>query len=173
MIDRILIAFGTMTGATRGVAETVAETLRAYGADVTVQRAREVGDVGAYRAVLIGAPVYAGQLSGEVRRFVRRHRKALTAVPMAGFVVCLAAADDKEENRQLIQGYVGKLNQLAPEAKLVDVGVFAGAVLTDTPEYARLFPLLKIPVGGMAKSTPDHRNWEAIRRWAETVYGKL
>jgi hypothetical protein len=32
---------------------------------------------------------------------------------------------------------------------------------------------MKIPIGGMASSTPDHRDWDAIRVWAEALYGKL
>jgi hypothetical protein len=55
----------------------------------------------------------------------------------------------------------------------VDEALFAGAVLGDTPEFKRLFPLLKIPVKAMAESTPDHRDWEAIRAWAVALRPRL
>jgi menaquinone-dependent protoporphyrinogen oxidase len=109
----------------------------------------------------------------EVRRFVARHRKALAERPVAMFCVCLTMKEDTEENRRTAMGYIEKLRAAAPEVEPVDVGLFAGAVLSDTEEYRRLFPLLKIPIGGMAESEPDHRDWEAIRAWAEGLRPKL
>ena len=54
----------------------------------------------------------------------------------------------------------------------MDVGLLGGAVLADTPEFKRLFPLLKIPVKAMAEQ-PDGRAWEAVRVWAKGLKSKL
>jgi len=87
--------------------------------------------------------------------------------------VCLAVTDATEESRTAMDGYIHKMRQIAPEiSPLVDVRLFGGAVLLDTPEFKHLFPLLKAPVKALA-AKPDHRDWDAIRGWTKLLEPKL
>ncbi len=124
-------------------------------------------DLGPYRAVVVGTSVHMGRLPGEIPRFVKRHRKALSRVPVAYFVVCMTMMEDTPEKRKETLAYLDPLRRAAPEVEPVDTGLFAGALLTDTEEFERLFFALKFAVRATAEEVSDQRDWDAIRSWAE------
>jgi menaquinone-dependent protoporphyrinogen oxidase len=102
----------------------------------------------------------------DARRFLSRHRKALTELPVA--VLALGPVHDpydEEEwrnSRAQLDRELAKYSWFAP----VDVEIFGG----------RFDPaLLRFPINLFAGSEPasDIRDWAAIRAWASELASKL
>ncbi len=162
MSDKVLIAYGSHAGSTAEVADAIANTISKNGTVVDVKPASVVKSMDNYRMVILGSNVRAGQLAGDVKKFIKQFKAELQKMPVAVFVVCMAMEDDTPEKRIIADGY---LNQFRKELKPVRTGAFAGKM-----EYAKLsfFPRLVIKRIVKVKEG-DKMDWDAIRAWAEEL----
>ncbi len=152
----ILVAYATKRGSTREVAESVAETLRESGFAVDLQPAAMIDSLRHYDGVVLGTALYMGRPHPDARRFLKRHRAALTALPTAVFAMGPGRLVDKDidGSRRQLERELGKV----PEIEPVTTTIFGGAV---DPEQ------LSFPFNHMPAS--DARDWDAIHGWAEEV----
>ena len=164
MEDGILVAYATQAGSTGEVAEAVGEALREDNTPVDVRRAKEVSDVSAYRAVVLGTGIRAGRVYREAVGFLQRHQDALSKVPVAYFVVCMTMQDDTEENRRVVEAYLDPVREKVPQVRPVDVGLFGGVM-----NFKVLPLLLRLLVKVMKSPEGDFRDWEAVREWATSL----
>lgn len=151
MGERILVAFATKHGSTREVAEAIAATLRERGLEADVQTAAKVKDVDGYRLVVLGAPLYTGKWHKDAHRFLRRHRSALEARPVAVFALGPRKPPSEgtwPRSQEQLDGALAKHPWLAPAATALFGGV-------DPPKKG--------------KERRDQRDWEAIARWVSEI----
>lgn len=149
----VLVAYGSKHGATREIAEAIAETFGADGLDAHVESALTADPRGA-RAVIVGAALYTGKVHPHAVRFLERYEGVLAERPLAVFASgprTLEPEDVTTSLRQLRSG----LSAAAPRLRPVSLTIFGGAI---DPHR------LRWPLSRMQAS--DARDWEAIRAWA-------
>jgi menaquinone-dependent protoporphyrinogen oxidase len=166
MNDKILVTYASRNGSTAGVAEAIGKTLTDGGAQVDVLPMREVRELAHYRAVVAGSAIQAGQWLPEAMQFVQSHRVELARKPFAAFLVCMTLAMKKGDYREQVATWLDPVRALV---KPVSTGLFAGALdIQKVPSLSdRLKFRLSVAMGVWSEG--DHRNWSAIRSWAESL----
>jgi len=191
MNSKVLVAFATSSGSTAEVAEAIGKTLGQEGVPVEVRPIKDVEDLGAYDAVVVGGPMIMGW-HREAAKFVKKHQETLSQMPVAYFMTALnltkTSQDSVEgvplyfdprlpktpqnpdklsfkENYATPAKYLGPVLEKAPKVKPVSVGFFGGKLdYTTLNIFYMLFVMLIIQA-----QPGDYRDWEAIDAWAASL----
>jgi menaquinone-dependent protoporphyrinogen oxidase len=79
---KVLVAVASRHNATRGIAEAIADELRASGLEVHLHDADRSIDPKGYDAVILGSGVYMGRWLPEAKRFITQHGPTLRTIPV-------------------------------------------------------------------------------------------
>jgi menaquinone-dependent protoporphyrinogen oxidase len=171
MTSKILVAYASRNGATAGVAEAIGRTLTEGGALVDVLPMSEVKDLGPYQAVVAGSAINDRQWLPEAMEFMRTHRAELAQKPFAAFMVCMTLAmPNAEKYRQGVSTWMEPVRLLV---RPFSEGLFAGVL--ELRKISSLSDRLKFRMSvamGVWKEG-DHRDWNAIHAWAESLSKSL
>ena len=166
MNDKILVTYASRNGSTAGVAEAISKTLADGGLAVDVRPMLEVSDLTPYRAVVAGSAIQGQQWLPEAMRFIKMHQAELTRKPFAAFLVCMTMTLKNEQYRQGVAAWLQPVRALV---KPVSEGYFAGVLdISKIPSMSeRLKFRMSVLLGVWTEG--DHRDWNAIRAWAEEL----
>jgi menaquinone-dependent protoporphyrinogen oxidase len=167
MNNKILVTYASRFGSTKGVAEAIGKTLAESGAQVDVLPMREVKDLAQYQAVVAGSAINAAAWLPEAQQFMQTHRVELAQKPFAAFLVCMTLA---MRNADQYRGHVATwLNSVRALVKPVSEGLFTGALeISKIPSFSDRLKFRLSVLFGVWKEG-DHRDWTAIRAWAESL----
>ncbi|MET0956484.1 MAG: flavodoxin domain-containing protein [Cryobacterium sp.] len=173
---RVAVVCASHYGATRGIAEHLAEALVRSGADVAVFDAAEpphAEAVAGFDAFVLGSAVYMGHWVRDAVSFVRRYQPTLLEHPVWLFSSGpLGPPATDEAGAQAADLIPAEIGEFTKTVRPVGHQVFSGAIDPDKlslpHRMIRKFPgaAEKIPAG-------DFRDWAAIDAWALDIAGSL
>ena len=172
----VLVAYASRHGATQGIAERIAETLRAAGIDARAQPVASVRSVAGYDAVVIGSAAYMFHWLKEAVALVRRDRGILADKPVWLFSSgpLGTEATDAQGRDQKVAAVPKEIPELAGSVHAREHRVFFGAYEPDRKPigFAERFVRL-MPAAKNALPTGDFRDWPEIEAWAGAIAQEL
>lgn len=164
MDGRILVTYGSRMGSTAQIASAIADVLRTRGFVVTLLPAQQVHSVAPYDGVVLGSAIYAGRWRREAVALLARERIGLKRRRVWLFqsgVSMIGPDPDANPTPKLVTALAAEVDAPIPVT-------FAGCLIPATAKglLARL----------MARFSPargDHRDWDAIRAWANQIADQL
>lgn len=140
---RVLVAYATGHGSTRGVAERIATRLAEAGAQVDARPVDDVDDLEGYNAVVLGSGVYNQSWIPSATGFLRANSAALAARPVWLFSVGMFG-DTHRGIGKLMRREPREIGEFHDAIHPREYRVFAGAIqrhqwpplLPEAPHYS-------------------------------------
>ena len=158
---RVLVAYGSKRGGTRGIAETIGAVLGERGLTADVVAAEAAPPPSGYDAVIVGGALYTMRWRRSARRYVKRNLEALRHTPT--WLFSSGPLDDSATQREIPP--VRQVRSLMDRAGAEGHVTFGGRLAADAKGF---------PAATMAKKNAgDWRDPEQIRRWASGIADSL
>ena len=172
----VLVAYATRHGSTAGIAERIAERLRAAGLEADARAASQVRDIGPYDAFVVGGAAYMFHWLGDATKFVEGNRDVLAVTPTWLFSSGPIGTDlvDKQ-GRDVFETTIPKeFPHLRELIRPRGERIFFGALEPDAKPIgmAERFMTL-MPAAKNALPKGDFRDWPVIDAWADEIAAAL
>ncbi len=167
---QVLVAYASRHGATAGIAERIAERLKAAGRNVEARPAQSAGDLAGYDAFVVGSALYMFHWMKAGTKFVRRNRAVLAARPLWLFSSGPVGTETTDAQGRDVRAVCGpkELPELVQALEPNDHHVFFGAA-----DHSKLGRGLIERMSAKWLPEGDFRDWEEIDAWAAAIAGEL
>ena len=170
----VLVVYASRHGATRGIAERIAEKLTDEGHPAQARSVQEASGLEGYDAFVIGSATYAFHWMDEALAFVKRNSAVVARHPVWLFSSGPLGNEAKDAKGQdLLKATVPKeISELQEVVQARDHRVFFGALDPDTLGFAER-ALRKLPAARAGLPEGDFRDWAEIDAWAGDIAREL
>jgi menaquinone-dependent protoporphyrinogen oxidase len=162
-MSRVLVAYATKNGATREIAEAIAEQLRQADHDVDCERAEDADTAGEYDAFVIGSAMYMKRWRRPARRLLSSLDHDLGERPIWLFSSGPCGADPDPSWSE-----PSKLAEHARRLGAADHVVFGGRLPVEPGNFVE-----RAMVEKASPEERDLRDWDQIRSWAAGIGSSL
>ncbi len=165
MSKRVLVAYVSKHGATKEIAEKIAEALHRSGLDVDVSSPNgHVDGAGEYDAVIFGGAVYFGFWRKKTIAFLNAWEKLAAAPPIWLFFSGPTGDGDPKAQTMDGQGIPERQRPVIERIKPRGIAFFHGKVDPSNLNFLESWVVrnVKTPIG-------DFRDWSAISSWAADI----
>ncbi len=159
---RVLIAYSSKYGSTRGIAQAIAEQLGTHAVSADVASVTETTGVADYDAVIVGSAIYMAQWMPEAREFLEKSAAELADRQVWLFSSGLSDTPSKDTNSGGNRG----IRSFVPEG--TEHRHFTGALDMDNLNIAE-----RAVIAAARGKYGDHRDFDAIRAWADSIAENL
>jgi menaquinone-dependent protoporphyrinogen oxidase len=175
---RVLVAYASKTGFTKGIAEFIGEKLRARGVEADVREVGSVNNAGDYDAFVIGSAVYMFRWDKEAKKLISRNQALLASRPTWLFSsgpVGTKTTNAKGEDLLAVSG-PNDIGELVESIKPREHKVFFGGL-----DGSRLGGAMGLAYRMVRRSESarrdmpegDFRDWKEIEAWANDIADSL
>ena len=171
---RVLVAYASSTGFTKGIAEFVGERLREHGTQVDVQGVDSVKNLAGHDAFVIGSALYNQHWLKEAKSFVSNNRALLSTRPVWLFSSGPVGTKTTDAQGRDLRDVSGpkEIDELREAVKPRDHRVFFGGLdgsrLTGAIGFAyRMARRSQAARESMPEG--DFRDWKEIESWANGI----
>lgn len=159
---KVLVAVGSKYGATREMAQAIADVLRDFGHDAVCHDAKDVDSVTPYDALVVGSAVYGGFWRRDASNLIHEHAEELKRKPVWLFSSGPVGLPPRPAES------AGEGETLVDLVEARDHQAFSGYLNPD-----RLNDGERAIVRGLRASVGDYREWGQVKSWAREIAHSL